>query len=214
MKKSIAVLGLGEFGKSLAENLYRLGADVLAVDCSEEVVQDFSDKCTSAVCADLADEEEVTALGLKNMDIVVTTVCDNLSASIMAVTVAKEQGVPLVMAKSTSGRMSSILHKVGVDRVVNPEGESGARIARILLSSSFKNSYEIDDNMYMIELLPKKEWMGKTLSELNLREKLNLNVVAEKEEGGLWHFPSPTEPVTPQTILLIVVEKKNLRMLQ
>ena len=214
MKKSVAVLGLGEFGKSLAENLYRLGADVLAVDNSEEVVQDFSDKCTAAVCADLADEEEVTALGLKNMDIVVTTVCDNIAASIMAVTVAKEQGVPLVVAKYASGRMASILNKVGADRVVNPEGESGARLARILLSSSFKNFYEIDDNMYMIELIPKKEWIGKTLNELNLREKMNLNVVAEKEDDGLWHFPSPTEPVTPQTFLLIVIEKKNLRMLQ
>ena len=214
MKKSIAVLGLGEFGKSLAENLYRLGADVLAVDCSEDVVQNFSDKCTAAICADLADEAEVTALGLKNMDIVVTTVCDDLSASIMAVTVAKEQGVPLVVAKSPSGRMASILHKVGADKVVNPEGESGARMARILLSSSFKDFYEIDGNLYMIELMPKKEWIGKTLGELDLRKKMNLNVVAQKEGGDLWHFPSPKEPITSETTLLIVIEKKNIRMLQ
>ena len=71
MKKSVAVLGLGRFGKSLAENLYRLGADVLVADSNEALVQDFSGKCTSAVCADLEMEEDVTALGLNNMDVVV-----------------------------------------------------------------------------------------------------------------------------------------------
>ena len=104
MKKTIAVLGLGKYGKSVAENLYRMGADVLAVDCSEEVIKDFADKCTSAVCANLANEEEVLSLGLKNMDIVVSAMGADLAASIMSVTVAKEQGVPIVIAKANRSR--------------------------------------------------------------------------------------------------------------
>lgn len=92
MKKSIAVLGLGKYGRSLSENLYRIGADVLAVDHNEQLVDEFAGKCTVAVCANLTNEDEVLALGLKNMDIVVTAMGDNLAASIMAITVAKEQG--------------------------------------------------------------------------------------------------------------------------
>ena len=134
MKKSIAVLGLGEYGRSLSENLYKMGADVLAVDCNEELVEDFADKCTSAVCANLANEYEVAALGLKNMDVVVTAMGRSLAPSIMSVAVAKEQGVPTVISKASSERMATILKKVGADKIINPEGVGGERSAHILMS--------------------------------------------------------------------------------
>ena len=213
MKKSVAVLGLGKYGKSLSENLYNLGADVLAVDCNEAIVQDFADKCTSAVCANLQSEEEVAALGLKDMDIVVVAMGDDLAASIMCITVAKEQGVPLVVAKTSSDRMTSILEKIGADKILDPEGEGGARSARILLSSSFRDYFKLDDNMYMVEMVPKSEWIGKSLAELDLRNKMNLNVVAEREKGGLWHFMSPTDPISNDSILLIVMEHSHMKKL-
>lgn len=211
MKKSVAVLGLGKYGRSLAENLYRLGADVLAVDSDEELINDISDKCTSAVCANLNDEDEVEALGLKNMDIVVVCMGSNLAASIMAVAVAKEQGVPFVVCKTSSKRMSTILTKVGADKIINPEGDGGSRSARILVSSSFKDFFEIDENMYMIETRPKKEWLGKTLMQLNLRQKMNLNVVAIKIKNSKWQFVDPTIKLPEDCFLLIVMEKKYIK---
>ena len=120
MGKSVAVLGLGKYGMSLAEHLYDAGADVLAVDKNKDLIADIADKCTTAVCANLTDEDAVMALGLQNMDIVVSAIGSNLAASIMAVAVAKEQGVPLVVAKSSSERMSSLLKKVGSDKVSDP----------------------------------------------------------------------------------------------
>ncbi len=209
MKKSVAVLGLGKYGRSLAQNLYRLGADVLAVDENEEIVNDMSQNCTSAVCANLAEEDEVAALGLKNMDIVVTAMGSNLGASILAVTVAKEQGVPMVIAKSSSARMTSILKKVGADKVVNPEGESGLRSAKVIISSSFRDVFELDDNMYMIEMSPEKEWIGKTIKEIELRKTMNLNVVAIKQEGGSWSLVDPAVPFTAEDVLLVVSERKD-----
>ena len=157
MKKSIAVLGLGKYGRSLAENLYKMGADVLAVDIKEELINEISDKCTSAVCADLTNEEEVSALGLANMDIVISAMGRNLAASIMSVAVAKDQGVPFVVAKTSTDRMASILTKVGADKIIDPEEEGGLRSARILMSASFMDFFEIDENMYMIEMKPKRE---------------------------------------------------------
>ena len=209
-KKSVAVLGLGKYGKSLAENLYRLGADVLAVDRDEKIIEDFAGKCTSAVCADLSSEDEILSLGLKNMDIVVIAMGDDLAASILTLNLAKEQGVPLVVAKTSSERMSSILRKIGADKILDPEREGGERSARILLSSVFKDYFKLDDNMYMVEMLPEKEWIGKCLSELNLRSKKNLNVVAIRNKGGKWHFVDPSVPIEADSILLIVMEKKHL----
>ena len=211
MKKSIAVLGLGKYGRSLSENLYQMGADVLAVDNNEDMVNEFADKCTSAVCANLTNEDEVTALGLKNMDVVVVAMGRNLAASILSIAVAKEEGVPLVVAKSSSERMSAILLKVGADKIIDPEGEGGARSARILISSSFKDFFRLDDNMYMIEMEPKKEWLGKTLIELGLRKKWNLNVVAVRKKGELWHFVDPAVPFADDCVLLIVMEKKHMK---
>lgn len=211
MKKSIAVLGLGKYGRSLSENLYRIGADVLAVDHNEQLVDEFAGKCTAAVCANLSNEDEVLALGLKNMDMVVTAMGDNLAASIMAITVAKEQGVPIVISKASTDRMATILKKVGADKIIDPEGEGGARSARIMLSSIFKDVYELDDNMYMIEMSPKSEWIGKDLIELDLRGKMKLNIVAVKQKGSTFHFVDPRIPFTKDDVLLVVTEKGNIK---
>ncbi|MCR4690885.1 MAG: TrkA family potassium uptake protein [Lachnospiraceae bacterium] len=214
LKKSVAVLGLGKFGRSLSENLYQMGADVLAVDCNEELVNEFAGKCTSAVCANLTNEEEVAALGLKNMDIVVVAMGRNLAASILSIAIAKEDGVSLIVAKSSSERMSAILSKVGANKIIDPEGEGGFRSARILISSSFKDFFKLDDNMYMIDMKPRKEWIGKNLIELNLRKKWNVNIIAIRQKGQLWQFVDPSLPITEDCDLLMVMEKKHMKKWQ
>ena len=209
MSKSIAILGLGKYGRSLAEQLYEMGADVLVVDKNRQVIDDIADSCTSAVCANLADEDVVVALGLKNMDIVVTAMGGNFAASIMAVAVAKEEGVPVVVAKSSSNRMASLLKKVGADKVIDPEGEGGERSARILLSMAFKDFFKLDDNMYLIQMSPKKDWIGKSLASLELRQTMKVNVIAAKKKGEQWHFIDPNEPMTEEMRLLIATDKKR-----
>ena len=134
MGLSIAILGLGKYGRSLAENMYKLGADVLVVDKDPVLVDEFSTKVNSAIKADLANEAELNELGLGNLDVVVVAMGSNLEASIMSVAVAKEKGVGFVMAKTSSDRMAAILEKVGVDKIIDPEEESGLRTARILAS--------------------------------------------------------------------------------
>ena len=143
MAKSIAVLGLGKFGMSLVRSLNEMGADVMAVDKVEMYVQEIADYCSTAICADLANEEDLNKLGLKEMDIVVCAMGESLEASILSVAVAKEQGVPLIVAKSSSARMSSILRKVGANRVIMPEEYAGARSAAMLVSESVLDYFEL-----------------------------------------------------------------------
>ena len=143
MAKSIAVLGLGKFGMSLVRSLNEMGADVMAVDKVETYVQEIANYCSTAICADLANEEDLNKLGLKEMDIVVCAMGESLEASILSVAVAKEQGVPLIVAKSSSARMSSILRKVGANRVIMPEEYAGARSAAMLVSESVLDYFEL-----------------------------------------------------------------------
>ena len=210
MKKSIAVLGLGKYGRSVAKSLYAIGEDVLVADKDERRIRDISSKVTSAVCANLENEDEVMALGLQNMDIVITAMGGNIAASIMAVSIAKEKGVPLVIAKSSSSRMATILQRVGADKIIDPEKEGGVRSARILASQAIHDYYELDDNLCMVELQPKSTWIGKSLIELDLRKKHNMNIAAIKEKGGEWKYINPSHKLNENNLLMVILEKKDI----
>ena len=210
MNKSIAVLGLGKYGMSLVRELNKIGVDVLAVDRDESVVKEIADYCTEAVCADLEDENSLLSLGLKDMDIVVVAIGDNLEASIMSVLVAKEQGVPRILAKSSSERMSVILNKVGADTVIQPEKYAGKRSAVILASETMLDYFQVDDSLCMIEMLPLDNWVGKSLIDLDLRSSQKINVVARQDEDGRWVLVDPEQLIKENTRLLVVLEQKDL----
>jgi trk system potassium uptake protein TrkA len=213
MGKSIAVFGLGRFGKSIATTLYEAGADVMVVDKNPKLVEAFSENATYAINADVSNADAVKGLGIEEVDALVVAMGSDLTASIMSVMVAKELGVPYVMAKASDERMGAILKKVGADKVLFPEEESGARTARILVSESFMDYFDIDENLCMLEMKAKPEWVGKNLMELNLRKKYKLNVVAIKNNKKKHLFVDPEKPLQKETELLIVVDKMDLKKL-
>ena len=211
MKKTIAVLGLGKYGISLAKSMYDMGADVLVVDNDPDKLKDMDGYCTASVYADLTNEDEVEMLGLKNMDIVAVAMAGNLSASIMSVAVAKELKVPLIVAKSSSDRMTSILKKIGADKVIVPEEYGGEQSARILASDTFLDYFKVDENLCMVEMFPMPKWVGKNMVELNLRKNYKINVIAYKNhDNGHWKILDPTEPLDADNELLIVLERDEL----
>ena len=210
MSRSIAVLGLGKFGSSLAESLYSLGMDLMVVDRDPERIREFSSKSTVAVCANLENEEEIQALDLKHMDMVVVCMGTSLAPSVMCVLEAKNQGVPFVMAKALSTQMGTILKKVGADQVINPEAESGMRTARALASPTILDLFDVGENLCMIEMVPDEKWIGKTLLELDLRQKRGINVIAMKEPGTTWSYLDAHSPIKDNATLLVVLEKKLL----
>ena len=211
MKKTIAVLGLGKYGISLAKSMYDMGADVLVVDNDPDKLKDMDGYCTASVYADLTNEDEVEMLGLKNMDIVAVAMGGNLSASIMSVAVAKELSVPLIVAKSSSDRMTSILKKIGANKVIVPEEYGGEQSARILASDTFLDYFKVDENLCMVEMFPMPKWVGKNMVELNLRKNYKINVIAYKNhDDGHWKILDPTEPLDADNELLIVLERDEL----
>ena len=214
MSKSIAVFGIGRFGRSLALTLSESGADVMVVDGDENVIEKIADKVTYAIKADLKSAEAIQALGLEDMDAVVVAMGSDLTASIMTVMVSKEEGVPCVIAKAADERMGDILKKVGADRIIFPEEETGMRTARKLVSDSFLEFFDIDDNLCLVEIKPKPEWIGKNLIELQLRDKYHVNVVAIKDESEMRSFIDPKRPLEDDTQLLVIVEKEDLKFLK
>lgn len=212
-KKSFAILGLGKFGQSIALELAKAGAEVLAIDIDEERVQETASYITYAVTADICDTMAMDSLGLSNMDAVIVAVTNSLDASVMGTIYAKEAGVPFVLAKAKDEIHSRILEKVGADRVVIPEKSTGIRIARNIISGNFIDFIELSTNIRMIELTIRSNWVNRSLKELDLRKKYNINVIAIRQNEEIVLTPDPDMPLTSDISLLIIADKKDLSKL-
>ena len=210
MKKSIAVLGMGRFGQFLTAELSRNGADVLIADGDEEIIRRFANQVSCAIKADLNDPEVIRGLGLAGVDTAVVAMGSSLDASIMCVMVAKELGVPHVIAKAASLRMGEILRRVGADEIIYPEKESAELTARRLLSSDFLEFFELGSELCVFSMKPKKEWVGKTLRELNLRGRLKVNVIAMREDGHTSATMDPDRPLSADADLFAVADHEAL----
>lgn len=212
-KKSYAVIGLGKFGRSVAEELSRAGADVLVVDINEDMVHRVSDVVTYAVKADVRDIETMQSLGLGNMDAVVIAITGDLNASVLGTILAKEAGVPFVVAKSQDEIHTRILEKVGADKVIIPEKASGLRTARSILSGKFIDFIELSDRVRMVEIPIKEEWIGKSLRELDLRQKKNINVIGIRKNSEVVVNLDPNMPLPSDISLFIIVDKYDVSKL-
>ena len=208
--KTFAVLGLGRFGMGVVDELMDKGAEVLAVDRDERLIEENARKYTQAVIADLTDADEIRQLGLGSMDAVIVAMSENLEASIMCVMIAKESGVHRVIAKAGNRRKGEILKKVGADQIVFPEQESGIRTASQLMFHDVLRFFDLTSDLVIVEMEPRREWCGKTLCELDLRKRYGINVIAFQKEDKVFDVSSENMMIQKGETLLIVMTKENL----
>ncbi len=204
LKKTYAVFGLGRYGLAVAKELEKNGAEVIAVDNSESIVNVVASELAFCNCADTTNIEVLRKLGIANVDTVIVAMAENIEASVMTVMLCKELGVPNVIAKCSSEMHYKILTKIGADKVIFPEKESGIRLAKNLLSSGFIDAIELSKDVSMIELDMKKEWIGKNLLELNFRKKYSLNVIAIKENQKININIDPNVSLNEDMKLIVV----------
>ena len=214
INKTYAVFGLGRYGLSVAKELVNNGAEVIAVDSDENVVNTVSNELPFCKCADTTDSEVLKRLGISNVDIVIVAMAGNIESSVMTVMQCKELGVHTVIAKCSNEIHFKILTKVGADKVVFPEKDSGIRMAKNLLSSGFVDAIELSNDVSMIELDVKKEWVGKHLLELEFRKKYSLNVIAIKEKGKININIEPSTPLNDDMKLIVIGNKNKILKLK
>ena len=209
--KQFAVLGLGRFGMSVAKSLTDNGYTVMVADRSEEKVQEASEFVTYAVKADVSDEMALRSLGLGNFDVVVVAIGTHLEDSVMAVLIAKELGVPYVLAKAQTDMQKKILEKIGADRVVFPEREMGVWIANNLIYSSFLEFIEVSEEYGIVEVKAIPEWIGKTLAESDIRAKYGFNVVGIRRHGKMEASPAASWRFEEDDIVIILGETQKIQ---
>jgi len=214
MKKTYAVFGLGRYGIAVARELVSNGVEVIAVDSDEKIVNIAATELPICKCADITDPEVIRQLGISNVDVVIVAMANNLEASVMAVTLCKEVGVKTVIAKCANEMHQKILTRVGADKVVFPENESGIRLAKNLLSSGFVDMVSLAKNVSMIELDVKTDWVGRNLIELNLRKKYSINVVAVRKGDIVSVDIDPHEQLGEDNKLIVIANTEKLAKLK
>lgn len=202
--KDIAVIGLGKFGRSIAEAYSAAGGSVLAIDWDGERVQEISAIVECAIRADVTDIDVVRTLGISNVDAVVVAISDNLEAAVMATILSKEEGVPLVLAKAHDEIHAKVLRKVGADKIIFPEKEMGVRIARNLKMRNFNDIVDLNDECSIIEAKAPKSWVGSNLLKIDARRKYGINVIGMRYNDKV-EINIPPEMTIEEDMLLIVI---------
>ncbi len=208
-KKQFAIIGMGRFGSSVAKTLYNLNFEVLAIDTDEHRTQEVISMVTHAVQADSTDEEALRALGLRNFDVVVVAIGQDIQASILTTLILKDMGVKMLVAKAQNELHGKVLAKIGADKVIYPERDMGHRVAHNLISPNILDHIELSDDYSIVDLQVGPSLIGKNLRQLDIRNKYQCNVMGIKSKNGKMNIAPHAEDLIKEDDVLVVVGKNE-----
>ncbi|MFP4976899.1 potassium channel family protein [Paenibacillus sp. CN-4] len=213
-KKQYAIIGMGRFGSSVAKALSGMGFEVLAIDSNEQRIQDISSIVTHAVSADSTDEDALRALGIRNFDVVVVAIGEDIQSSILTTLILKDLGVATIVVKAKSELHGKVLAKIGADKVVYPERDMGLRVAHHLTSPNIIDYIELSPDYSIVDLLVPDSMVGQNLKELDLRARFGCNVMAIRQGDDMNISPHPEDRLVAGDVLVVVGRKDNLTKLE
>ncbi|MDD2214219.1 MAG: TrkA family potassium uptake protein [Oscillospiraceae bacterium] len=204
-----AVLGLGKFGRSVAETLFANGYTVLACDQDENLVREAVSFTTHVVRADASDKAVLDRLGIQAFDVVIIAFSSDFEASCETVLILKELGVRYVIAKANGSRQKFILTSIGTDRVVMPEFEMGEQLAYGLVSNGLMAAVHRSDAYDIIETKVLPEWIGQSLVKLKLRQREGMNILAVIRGGAVLANLSPDTQLLQDDELVVLKSRES-----
>jgi trk system potassium uptake protein TrkA len=207
--RKIAVIGLGRFGSALALELVETGKEVLGIDTDAELVQDFAASLTHVVKADTTNRDVLLELGLADFDRIVVAIGGDIEASILTASLLVELGVNEVWAKATSDAHGRILRQIGVSHVVFPEKDMGKRIAHQVGGDQL-DYVEIDEGFVMAKTAAAQAFVGKSLTELAIRKRFNVIVVATSHGNVTYSAASPETIINEGDWLIVSGPKDSI----
>lgn len=219
--KRVGIVGAGKFGTSLAQSLAERGVEVLILDRNRDVVDRMAGVVAKAMEGDATEEGTLDAAGFRDCDIAVVAVGSDMESSVLTTLILKEMKITCVIAKAASDVHGKVLQKVGADRVVYPDRDVAARLARSLVSPSVLDYVEVAEGISVLEIAAPMEFVGKTLGELQIRKKYGVTVLvlrrAQQDEGKQETIVSPDADDTIElgdTIVIFGLDEKLRRLEQ
>jgi trk system potassium uptake protein TrkA len=213
--QQFAVIGLGRFGRAVCSTLHKLGYEVLGTDINERrVAQILTDRMAAhAIQIDSTDPNALKESGILEFDVVIIAIGNYLQESIITTLNIKEAGVKYVVAKASSEVHGKLLERVGADQVVFPENEAGCALAYRLTKPAILDRFDIDPENSIVEVLIPKEFHDKSISELELRTRYGLNIIAVGEEDHFEINPHPYRKLYKGQAMIVVGSNKDIQRL-
>ena len=212
----LIIIGLGNFGASLGIKMTKLGHEVIGVDTNIDRVESYKDRLSHTICLDATDEIALNKLPLKNTDIVLITIGENEGANIMATANFKNKNVSRLISRSINPIHENVLHAIGVDQIIRPEEESAERWTKKLNAKGIIDSFELNKDFSIIEVIAPKELVGATFEDIQFKKKYNIlvmTVIKNKEETSflgqfklvpqVQGFPSSATVIEKDDVLVI-----------
>lgn len=171
------IIGLGNFGFALAEKLTQLGHEVIGVDKKIEIIENIKDKITHAICLDCSHQAAVNSLPLKNTDVVIVAIGEDVGANLLTTALIKKMNVSRLISRSISNIHETILESMKITEIVRPEVETAERWAKKLSAFGLVDSFEITDQYSVVEVVINEKFAGKTVEEIGFNKKYNVLVL-------------------------------------
>lgn len=222
----VAVIGLGTFGAKTAARLFEKGAEVIAIDLNEDLVEKIKDRVTHAIAMDVTEERSLRSVNISDVDVAVVAIGDNIEISILAVAMLRKLGVGRVIARATNPLQKHVLREIGASEVILVEEEMGEIIASQIVAPHVLQRYNFAAGYSIVELKLGKSYEGKTLVESKIRQNYSLNIVALQkripyitEEGRSAYkieindAPMPMDIIDPDDIVVLVGSDRNFNLL-
>lgn len=210
--KSILIIGMGEFGKHIAKKLQELNNDICIVDIKKEVINALSNTYENAYIGNCMQEQTLLDIGVKNFDICIVAISENFQASLEITSLLKELGAKYIISKASSDVQSKFLRMAGASEVVYPEKDIAEKMAVKCDASNLIDFVKINDEYEISEIHIPKDWANKTLSELNLRSKYNINIIAVKN-GDKVEIPGPNYCFKKDDAVFLIGNSKTIAKL-
>lgn len=213
MKKQYAVLGIGRFGSKVAREIFFKGQEVIAIDKDEIVIQNIKDQVTNAYVGDITDELALKEAGIPGCDTVIIAESSNMESNIVAAQICKSMGIKQVICKAHNTIHGNILSKLGVDQIIFPEQDTAIKLVNRLTSRGVLDYFDIGENVTIVGIKPLDNWVNKSLSDLDLRNKYNITVLALRRGSENLVIPSWSTVVQKDDTLVLFGQENYLKKL-
>ncbi len=209
--KSILLVGLGRFGRHIAEKLNALNHQVMAVDRREGRVDAILPFVTNAQIGDSTNPDFLTSLGIRNFDFCIVAIGDDFQSSLETTSLLKELGAKLVVSRAASDVHAKFLLRNGADEIIYPEKQLANWVAVRYSADHIFDYIELDDDHAIFEVQVPKDWIGKTIGELDVRKKYGINIMGIKENGKMNLTVTPNMGITNSQTLLVLGTMKQIQ---
>jgi trk system potassium uptake protein TrkA len=211
LAKQVLVIGLGRFGRAVAETLVRDGCEVLGVDRTMKLVQQVSGSVTQAMQVDATEDGALEQIGARDFDAAVVAIGDSIEASVLAVANLAELGIEQIWAKAVNDAHQRILRRVGAHRVVFPEREEGERVGHALAGTNLIDYLELGPGYTVAEVRAPRGVVGHTLRDAQIRERFGVAVILIRSDGHVEPVPPADTTIRPDDILVVAGPEESVQ---